>query len=48
MWGGGGGGVVSTEGGAFHLEDTSFCGGGVCFVCALPLLIQLTVVAEVG
>ena len=24
--------MVSTEGGAFHLEDTYFCGGGVYFV----------------
>ena len=23
--------VVSTGGGAFHLEDTTFCGGGVRF-----------------
>ena len=26
-----GGGVVSTGGGAFQLEDTTFCGGGVRF-----------------
>ena len=24
-------GAVSTGGGAFHLEDTTFCGGGVRF-----------------
>ena len=27
----GGGGIVSTGGGAFQLEDTTFCGGGVRF-----------------
>ena len=27
--------MVSTEGGAFHLEDTSFCGGEVYFVSRL-------------